>query len=92
MKINIMRKNPDVCFEVEQIKTYTRWKTVLAWGRYQELHDERDRYNAMKLFTDKLLHVKLSQSHATSLHSAGAQKPVIFRIILNELSGKFEEE
>ncbi|MEK7224785.1 MAG: pyridoxamine 5'-phosphate oxidase family protein, partial [Bacteroidota bacterium] len=44
MKIRMMRKNPDICFEVDEMKSFTRWKSVIVWGRYQELTDERDRY------------------------------------------------
>jgi uncharacterized protein len=100
MKINIMRHNPKVCFEVDEIVSYTNWKSAIAWGRYQELTDERDRYNAMKLFIDKLLHVKIS--HTAALNDAVApgqhpgvttgKKPIIYRIIINEVTGKFEKD
>ncbi|MGZ8558930.1 MAG: pyridoxamine 5'-phosphate oxidase family protein, partial [Chitinophagaceae bacterium] len=50
MKIRMMRKNPAVCFEVDEMKSFTNWKSVIAWGEYQELTNERDRYYALKLF------------------------------------------
>ena len=40
MKIAIMRKNPNVCFEVDEMKSYTKWKSVIVWGVYQELSDD----------------------------------------------------
>ena len=97
MKINMMRNNPDVCFEVDEVKSYTNWKSVILWGTYQELTDERARYDAMKLLLDKFLHVKISQSPgATALHehltNDSPKKPIIYRIVIKELSGKFENE
>src|SRR6476661_1514067 len=32
-KVNIMRKNPQVCFEVDDITDMANWKSVIAWGR-----------------------------------------------------------
>ena len=32
MKIDMMRKNPQVCFEVDKIKDVTNWESVIAWG------------------------------------------------------------
>ena len=54
MKVNMMRQNPKVCFEVDEMKNLRNWKSVIAWGEYQELTDERARYAAMKLFVERL--------------------------------------
>jgi len=32
MKIDMMRENPEVCFEVDHIKDITNWESVIAWG------------------------------------------------------------
>src|SRR5436190_2124456 len=48
MKIHIMRKHPDVCFEVDDIKNLNNWKSVIAWGRYDELTSEHQRYEVIK--------------------------------------------
>ncbi len=100
MKIRMMRENPAVCFEVDEMKSFTHWKSVIAWGEYQELKDERDRYYAMKLFVDRMIHLKLSEtSHppeisAERVHprSPGSIKPVIYRIVLEEKTGRFEND
>ena len=40
LKIRMMRANPDVCFEVEEIDDMANWRSVIAWGRYEELKGE----------------------------------------------------
>jgi len=100
LKIEMMRKNPQVCFEVDEMKSFTNWKSVIAWGEYQELTDERDRYYAMKLFVDKMIHMKISETAippgtaAEGIHPHIARniKPIIYRIVITEKTGRFERE
>lgn len=100
MKINMMRNNPMVCFEVDEMKSLTNWKSVIAWGEYQELIAERDRYSAMKLFVDKMMHMKISradiptETSEKSIHpfSPESIKPIIYRIVITEKTGRFEKD
>jgi nitroimidazol reductase NimA-like FMN-containing flavoprotein (pyridoxamine 5'-phosphate oxidase superfamily) len=97
-KIDMMRSNPHVCFQVDEVANFANWKSVIAWGEYQELEDERERYNAMKLFVDRTLRMKISETavppeiHADRVHprSPGNIRPVIYRIILSEKTGRYE--
>lgn len=99
-KIEMMRKSPKVCFEVDDMKDFTNWKSVIAWGDYQELTDERERYQAMKLFVDRTLRLKVSETaippemseFRVHPRSPGNIKPIIFRIILTEKTGRYETE
>jgi nitroimidazol reductase NimA-like FMN-containing flavoprotein (pyridoxamine 5'-phosphate oxidase superfamily) len=100
MKIRMMRKNPDVCFEVDEMKSFTNWKSVIAWGEYQELKNERDRYYALKLFVDRMMHMKVSATAIPPVtpektlhpHSSGNIKPIVYRIVITEKTGRFENE
>jgi len=100
MKIRMMRKNHSVCFEVDEIKNFTNWKTVIAWGEYQELTEERDRYYAMKLFVDRTIRMKISETakppemSEKRLHprSPGNIRPVVYRIVISERTGRFEND
>jgi nitroimidazol reductase NimA-like FMN-containing flavoprotein (pyridoxamine 5'-phosphate oxidase superfamily) len=100
LKIDMMRLNPEVCFEVDEMKSFTHWTSVIAWGVYQELTSERDRYAAMKLFVDRMLHQKISKSAIPHLENSNEKgppreshiKPVIYRIVLNEKTGRFEND
>ena len=93
MKIDVMQQYPQVCFEVDEIKNSISWRSVIVWGEYQELHEKRDRYYAIKLFSERLIHAKIKGSKrqepavGSSLVSA-----VIYRIMIAEKSGRFENE
>jgi len=100
MKIDIMRLNPNVCFEVDEVKTLNNWQSVIVWGRYQELTDERDRYYAMKLFVNRMMHIKISKTAEhlqregleAGLSSSQFKRSVFYRIVMNEMTGKYEKE
>jgi nitroimidazol reductase NimA-like FMN-containing flavoprotein (pyridoxamine 5'-phosphate oxidase superfamily) len=98
MKIEMMRKHPEVCFQVDQIKDGNNWKSVVAWGQYKELTEERERYEAMKLFVERTLRLKISETaippelsdHRVHPRSPGNIKPVIYRILLEKKTGRYE--
>ena len=99
MKVNMMRRNSDVCFEVDEVQNNKNWKSVIAWGTYQEITGERERYDAMKLFVDRMLKLKISTTahppelSAERLRSGShSVKPVIYRILLSEKTGRYEKE
>ncbi len=100
LKIDMMRKNPQVCFEVDEMKSFTNWKSVIAWGEYQELKEERERYAAMKLFVDRMMRLKISETALppevaeSRIHprSPGNIKPIIYRIVVTEKTGRFESD
>ena len=99
MKVNMMRRNSDVCFEVDEVQNNKNWKSVIAWGTYQEITGERERYDAMKLFVDRMLKLKISTTaHPPELSAerlrsdSHSVKPVIYRILLSEKTGRYEKE
>ena len=97
LKIQMMRKNPSVCFEVDHIENNKNWQSVITQGTYMEIIDERERYDAMKLFVDRLLKLKISttahppEMAPERLRSSTSAKPVIYRILLLEKTGRYEK-
>src|SRR5687767_13938368 len=37
LKLNILRKNPNVCFEVDRMSDMTNWQSAIVSGTFQEL-------------------------------------------------------
>jgi uncharacterized protein len=32
----MMRRNPEVCFEVDRVEDLVNWDSVIGWGTYEE--------------------------------------------------------
>ncbi|MBZ4191618.1 pyridoxamine 5'-phosphate oxidase family protein [Niabella beijingensis] len=54
LKLKIMRENPDVCFQVENIETMVKWESVVCWGKFKELNSAEDRQNAIRVLQARI--------------------------------------
>lgn len=92
MKVSMMRLNPEVCFEVEQVSTLLDWRSVIAWGRFEELSGE-DAMRAMQLIVERLgrhMPAEFDGSHDPSEPEHRARMPVLYRIRIREKTGRYE--
>lgn len=94
LKVDMMRENPEVCFEVEQISSLLDWRTVISWGHFEELSGE-DAVKAMRLLIQRLgprvRSENSTEPHGTPRDSApAARMPVLYRIRLREKTGRYE--
>lgn len=98
LKINIMRQNRCVCFEVEDIPDLGNWKSVICWGEYEELSNRTERHQALILLHDRQLPnvtsetTKLSPTWPFRPENIDIIKGVVFRIRLFKKTGKFEKQ
>jgi uncharacterized protein len=95
-KIRMMRKDPAVCFEVDQVNSLTDWKSVVAWGTYEELVEEDVRQIGIKTFLERMKPFTLSETMGPMMRQPEPHppeigpKPVFFRIRLTEKTGRYE--
>ncbi|HET6766429.1 MAG TPA: pyridoxamine 5'-phosphate oxidase family protein [Chitinophagaceae bacterium] len=98
-KLEMMRKNPKVCFQVDEMKDMGNWKSVIAWGDFEELLDEKEKNNALRILLER--HVPFISSITTHLgdtwpFSADAATEldkipgIVFRICIHKKTGKLE--
>lgn len=96
-KIRMMRKNPRVCFQVEDMKDMANWKSVVAWGEYQELTEPAERRMALeKLMGRHLPYIasrtaRFSPDWPFSPEDLNNIKGIVYRIRLEEKTGRFEK-
>lgn len=98
LKIDIMRRNPEVCFEVDSWEEGGSWKSVLVWGTFEEIKSVKSQRLAMKIFSDQMARV-IPDSRAMPSHGfvkgsnkeADPFKSVVFKIIIREKTGRFED-
>src|SRR4051812_31366422 len=57
LKIEIMRQNPKVCFEIDRWDEDGSWKSVILWGEFEEIKTIRAQRAAMKVFTAQMARV-----------------------------------
>jgi len=97
MKMNIMRKNPGVCFEIDDTKDLANWKSVIAWGEFEELTTPEERNKALQNLNERVLPVIHSETmHISPLWPFSKEDPgkangIFFRIRLKEKTGRFEK-
>ncbi|MFS4418143.1 pyridoxamine 5'-phosphate oxidase family protein [Maribacter sp. 2307ULW6-5] len=94
-KIAALRKNPRVCFLVDDIKTLTNWRSVTVHGVYEELKGStakrelhRFRQGLKKLInahTEQPVDVIPDFSMKLDVKDA---HPVVYRIYVHEIMGK----
>jgi uncharacterized protein len=97
MKVDIMRNNPKVCFEVDDISCLMNWQSVIVWGEFEELTDDKSRRKALKKLNERILPVISSETmHLSPLWPFEIEERenmpgVVFRIRLTKKTGRFEK-
>jgi nitroimidazol reductase NimA-like FMN-containing flavoprotein (pyridoxamine 5'-phosphate oxidase superfamily) len=97
-KVQVMRKNPDVCFQVDAMDNMANWRSVIAWGKFEELVGEKAQKEGMKILTDRLMPLLTSETvrptHGLSRPPEILEKgykAVAYRIKIKKSSGRFEK-
>lgn len=98
LKLDILRKNPRVCFEIDMMTDMRNWKSVIITGHFEELkHDKAEKARAV-LFNNVFPLMTASTVH-THEHGVSAVvddstrvKQVMYRIIVKKITGRFEKQ
>jgi nitroimidazol reductase NimA-like FMN-containing flavoprotein (pyridoxamine 5'-phosphate oxidase superfamily) len=95
MKLEAMRANPEVCFEVEQICDMANWRTVIARAHFEELWKDDEEERAIGLLASRLAPLDVSESanvprREDAHRQHGITRPVLYRLHLIEKTGRYE--
>lgn len=90
-KVEWMRSNPLVCFEVDEVRNHNHWSSVIVFGRYEELPDKPE-FETARIHAHGLLQKRamwwepayISQEHRDNPHSL---TPIFFRIRIENVTG-----
>lgn len=98
MKLDILRKNPNVCFEVDVMTDMRNWQSVIVVGRFEELK-KKQALQARDLLFGKVFSLGTSSTihaheHGTSsgLDDSNRVKYVLYRIKIKKITGRFEKQ
>ena len=97
-KLDIMRKNPNVSFEVDTMQNMANWQSVIITGIFHELEGEeateaRDYLfnNLWPFLTSSTIHPHEHASSPSSVDDSNRIKPVMFKIVIDKKTGRFEK-
>jgi nitroimidazol reductase NimA-like FMN-containing flavoprotein (pyridoxamine 5'-phosphate oxidase superfamily) len=97
LKIDMMRNNPNVCFEVDTMENMANWKSVIAWGIFEELTEIDKQKVAIKKLYNRVVPaipsktLQLSPQWPFPPDDLEDIQGIIFRIKLDKKSGRFEK-
>jgi nitroimidazol reductase NimA-like FMN-containing flavoprotein (pyridoxamine 5'-phosphate oxidase superfamily) len=95
-KIDMMRRNPNVCFQVDEISSIFRWQSAIVWGTFEEITDPELKHQAMQGITHRLMPFVTTPSghpaHGITSREADLVKleMIVYKILVTEKTGKFE--
>jgi nitroimidazol reductase NimA-like FMN-containing flavoprotein (pyridoxamine 5'-phosphate oxidase superfamily) len=96
-KIDMMRKNPEICFEVDEIQSIFRWKTVIAWGRFEEITDIDEKQRAMQAIIHRIMPLSENApdhpSHGITENESDIGSKIeliVYKIALHKKTGRYE--
>ncbi len=99
LKIEIMRANPEVCFEIDRWEEDGSWKSVILWGTFEEVKTIKNQRAAMKVFAEQMARLipnyRSMPSHGFvrgSKKESDPFKSVVFRIRVGEKTGRYEDK
>jgi nitroimidazol reductase NimA-like FMN-containing flavoprotein (pyridoxamine 5'-phosphate oxidase superfamily) len=98
MKIDMMRENPQVCFEVDNIKNITNWQSVIAWGKFEEITDLDEKQQVLQKLVDRITPYIIDDS-VTREHGFVDEESdvgttvelIMYKIIISKKTGRFED-
>ena len=98
MKMNIIRKNPEICFQVDQIYDKAHWQSVIAWGKFVEL-EKKEAIRALHILAEGLRPYYVSRTSVPEDSGFGVIdefpnnqiNSVVYRIDITKKTGRFEK-
>ncbi|TWI79288.1 hypothetical protein IQ13_3691 [Lacibacter cauensis] len=97
MKLSLLRKNPNVCFEVDVMHDMANWQSVIIRGRFEELKDEAAEKARTVLFNRVFPLMTSATVHGEhhevdhELDDENRIKPIMYKIVIEEKTGRFEK-
>jgi nitroimidazol reductase NimA-like FMN-containing flavoprotein (pyridoxamine 5'-phosphate oxidase superfamily) len=97
-KLKVLRKNPNVCFEVDKMIDLWNWQSVVIYGKFEEL-DNNEANHAREILLKRVFPLLTSSSIHAHQHEVNGTvddsfrlKPILYRIRLTKVTGRFEQQ
>ena len=82
-KIDALRANPRACLQVDEIRDSYHWRSVIAFGTYEEVTDEKTRERVLADLFKRVPHLTPVESKMMK----GVEETIIFCLKVDEITG-----
>lgn len=96
-KIEMMRHNPNVCFQVDEIRSIFNWQSVVAWGTFEEVTDVVESERLMQGLIHRIMPLSDNPgdhpSHGITENDydiGNGVDLIIYKIHIEKMTGRFE--
>jgi len=97
-KLEILRKNPNVCFEVDRLTDMRNWQSVMVYGTFEELK-AKEAEKAREILFSRVFQLMTSSTIHSFEHEVTGEiddstriKHVMYRIKIEKMTGRFEKQ
>jgi len=97
LKLDMMRKNPEVCFEVDQMENMANWQSVILWGTFEELQGTAAR-DAMEKLIDRMKPLMTSETahpfepgESPERRETSGFTAIVYQLKIHTKTGRFEK-
>jgi len=89
-KLRAMRANPQVCVEVEQVDNLSNWRSVIAWGTFEEC-DGADWDAGFAMLAKRIMPLLTLPKDQPPPDLSVLRSGSVYRIRVERMTGRFEE-
>lgn len=89
-KLRAMRADPKVCVEVEHVDDLSNWRSVIAWGTFEEC-DGPDWDAGLALLAERIMPLLTLPKDQPPPDLSALRRGSVYRIKLDVRTGRFEQ-
>lgn len=97
-KVQIMRKNPNICLQTDIINSMHNYQSVCIFGRFEELKSD-EASKTLKQMQERIMTMmsrsrvhKFEHDTNAEIPESGFAKIIMFRISIDEITGRYERQ
>ena len=87
-KIDLLRAHPRACLQVDEIENELNWRSVIAYGNFEEIRVPSDRRSILSKLLARF--PLLTPVESLMAQDASAPDSIVFRIRIDRISGVTE--
>jgi nitroimidazol reductase NimA-like FMN-containing flavoprotein (pyridoxamine 5'-phosphate oxidase superfamily) len=88
LKISGLRENPRACVQVDEVESDLRWRSAIAFGKFEEITKQTERHEVLTKLLKKFPMLTPVES-AIALDGSAAEV-IVFKIRIERLTGVSE--